>query len=166
MVSDRRFSSRLSLGIKLLLGLVVMINLRVMTQPQLVTADDRCGPGYECWDSNGGTASVYGNCQAYGGGAYCGGTSSELYCDCTGSADCTCQLGPGTDCSYGTPTLETEAYCLCSEDDSRTCDPTAADSCGAYGTCDHECEDAKYSCPPPRGTSIIGCCYGEPEDPW
>jgi len=138
-----------------LILIIVIIGLIVSGKAKVVRADERCGDGYACWESNGGTATVYATCKSYDGGSYCGGIGGPQYCSCDGSADCTCTL-TGTSCS-GVPTYEaTDCYCA----DFITACTTQSDC--VYGDCgDGGCLSGKWDCGSPSGTSTIGCCYGD-----
>ena len=168
MINKKQIKPALKSCSSFMVGLLVLVVLTVVGGNKiLVFADARCGVGYECWEGNGGTASVYTECQAYGNGlsGYCGGSGGEKYCDCTGSSDCTCSLGPGTDCSYGTPYENSDYSCKCSGNPFRSC--AIDEECALYG--DGVCSDCsggdRYLCPPPIGYSTIGCCYGDGSDP-
>ena len=124
---------------------------------QPVKADDRCGPGYTCWESNGGEATVFSRCRPYGNNSYCGGVGGPDYCDCVGSTDCTCTLS-GTDCEGGDPYNTGTCYCA---DVITVC---TNDTDCLYGSCGDGGCDGEWECPGPTGTATIGCCYGS-DDP-
>jgi hypothetical protein len=141
----------------LLLGFFGLNNL----SPRQALADALCGDGYVCWDSNGGTAVMVQNC--YDDLGYCAvnntegqGTYSE-YCNCDGSADCSCTVGPGTACEE-VAAGETFYECFEGSEDGQPCTQ------GPYGDCPGgSCvpsSSPESTCKPNNEYSTIGCCYG------
>ena len=158
------------------LGLVLFILgiLFLTTNPSPVLADVLCGPGYVCWEESGGNAALYGRCTLSDNGAYCQGLSIvTLYCNCTGSPDCSCTIGPpdgGTTCEN--PIISAPIYvctvggavCTAVAPNSTECPLVyegtpyeAYSACVFFGT--------EPTCGDPTGSSTIGCCYGGEPDP-
>lgn len=155
----------LFLFLGLLFGVVLLIR-----QPTAVQADAQCGVGYTCWPENGGEAVLYADCELdpYG---YCHGTGTRAeYCSCEGSADCSCDIGPGTGC----PSLEQSAYDYYCSESLMTCDASeVGEACtdysepgNPYTDPDDICERTALSdpCGTPTGYSTIGCCFGDGPD--
>ena len=72
----------------------------------------QCAAGMTCLPENGGEAVLYADCHM-DDLDYCHGTGARAeYCSCEGSADCSCEIGPGTEC----PTADDSEWdCYCAE---------------------------------------------------
>src|SRR3990172_5554129 len=133
------------------------------------SADSACGDGYVCWPTNGGSAAVISSCEDRGSADCYTQSTYNQYCICAGSSNCSCTLGPGTQCSWaqGSPG---ESFCACAGGpyEGTLCQATGGPGCTNHGAY----PDAIFHCNPPTtgrcyptGTSTIGCCYGSDVTP-
>jgi hypothetical protein len=155
-----------------ILGLISVFQILYFISPREIRADDRCGPGYVCWEKAGGSSSLYSWCELSSTGQYCqGGGVYDATCTCEGSSNCTCDLGPGTTCENPIETgpvyecLIADVQCSLDAPREEQCPPTQTDPYLVYGdSCVFSGEYGNV-CSSPTGSSHIGCCYGDTSSP-